>query len=255
MEGARTNPAWPPAGSGCHGSLNVRPSALPSSASLLWAPSSPLCWVTWASASHRIRSRAGVGSQTWHLGSFLIWGLQPGGSLSTPNLQFPHQKSGDSQAHLAVRLLQAALSRGPCPLPAPGTVRGSHLAGILLAVAVASAQHAGCHLVAVGLAAQVLRDQLHVHLLQAVAGGACPAGLRAKVRGSEVPGAPSLLLAVPFISQEHLPRPALPSLPSPPSPSLMLCSGSFSKWLVGTAPPTHPPGPVSSGSPPPPPRA
>ena len=91
MEGAQTNPAWPPAGSGCHGSLNVRPSALPSSASLLWAPSSPLCWVTWASASHRIGSRAGVGSQTWHLGSFLIWGLQPGGSLSTsqPSVSSP----------------------------------------------------------------------------------------------------------------------------------------------------------------------
>ena len=48
MEGAQTSPAWPPAGPGFRGSVDVCPHALPSSACLLWAPSSPLCWVTWA---------------------------------------------------------------------------------------------------------------------------------------------------------------------------------------------------------------
>lgn len=45
----------------------------------------------------------------------------------------------------------------------------SYLAGIFLALAVASTEHAWGHLVAVGLIAEVLRDQLYIHLLQGVA--------------------------------------------------------------------------------------
>lgn len=41
-------------------------------------------------------------------------------------------------------------------------------------------------MVAIGLAAQVLGDQLHVHLLQTIAGGACPVGPRAEGRGEKI---------------------------------------------------------------------
>lgn len=40
-----------------------------------------------------------------------------------------------------------------------------YLAGILPALAVAGTQHAGCHLVAVSLTAQILGHQLHICLL------------------------------------------------------------------------------------------
>lgn len=167
------------------------------------------------STSQRVRSRAGVGSQTWPPGSLLIWGLQPGASLSTsqPSVSSSTKWGQPSPACREAAAGCCELRAGPwlmraVPSPPPsGPLRGSHLAGVLLALEVAGAQHAGRHLVAVGLAAQVLRDQLHIHLLQAVAGGACGVGLRAKVRGSETPGAHALLLATPLAFQKLLPRP------------------------------------------------
>lgn len=44
-----------------------------------------------------------------------------------------------------------------------------HLAGILLALVVPSTQHPGSNHVVISLAADVLLDELHVHLLQNIA--------------------------------------------------------------------------------------
>lgn len=53
----------------------------------------------------------------------------------------------------------------PTLLPQPHC----HLAGILLALVVASTEHPGRNHVVIGLAADVLLDDLHIHLLQDIA--------------------------------------------------------------------------------------
>ena len=157
------------------------PSALPSSASLLWAPSSPLCWVTWTKclSEGKEQSWGWVSDLAPRVSSDLgsaIWSQ----SLNLPTLSFLIHKVGTAKPtsrEAAAGCCEPRAGRWvmravPSPPPS-GPLCGSHLAGVLLALAVAGAQHAGRHLVAVGLTAQVLRDQLHIHLLQAVAGGAC----------------------------------------------------------------------------------
>lgn len=131
-----------------------------------------------------------------HNGSLLTGGLPPGASLSS-SLSLSCIICEVGTAHGAcwepMGLQQANGSRRPgsgrCehhPPPPLAEPHGSHLAGILLALVVASTQHTGCHLIVISLTAQVLRDQLHVHLLQTIAGGTCRVGSKAEGRGEKI---------------------------------------------------------------------